>query len=131
VYATAGIGGHADHMTVREYARALGRAGIPVWLYAEMPYSVQHGWPGWVTGRPQDPFLDPDPFLASYLAAVPETGALDAADVARLDPARAAAKLAAMRLYRSQYPALDGGASGVLTNPSNHGFEVFWPLAAR
>lgn len=128
VYVPAGIGGHADHVTVRSYGRALARAGVPTLLYAEMPYSVVHGWPAWVSGAAEDPFLDPDPFLESYLAATPEAAPLREARVARLDGGDAAAKLAAMRAYRSQYPALDGGANGVLTNPANHAFEVFWAL---
>jgi len=42
----------------------------------------------------------------------------------------AKAKLAAMRTYRTQFPALDGGAIGRLSNPAVHAFEVSWPVQA-
>ena len=129
VLAPAGIGGHPDHLLVRRYARLLLRAGFRVTLYAELPYCVLHGWPGWVDGRGQEPLRDVDAFWRAFLADVPELGELRSARVVRLDDAAAAAKLAAMRCYATQMPALSYGGRGLLEDPEIHRYEVFWDLA--
>lgn len=49
-----------------------------------------------------------------------------AADVVRLSASAARAKLAAMRTYGTQFPTLDRGPLGRLSDPRVHGFEVFW-----
>jgi hypothetical protein len=49
--------------------------------------------------------------------------------VVRLAPEAAERKLEAMRAYRTQFAALDGGSIGLLRNPLIHGFEVFWEVA--
>jgi LmbE family N-acetylglucosaminyl deacetylase len=131
VHAPAGIGGHVDHVTLRTLARALAHAGVPVRLYAELPYCVLHGWPHWVSGRPPEAHRDVDAFWADFLAAVPEVGDLRAAHVVELDDNVAAAKLQAMRAYRTQFPALNGGEVDVLAAPDVHRFEVAWEVRPR
>jgi LmbE family N-acetylglucosaminyl deacetylase len=128
VLAPAAIGGHPDHLLVRRYARALLRCGLAVTLYADLPYCVLHGWPGWVDGRAAEPFRDVDAFWQSFLAGVPELPPLRSARVARLDDERAAAKLEALRCYRTQLPALGYGARGLIEDPEIHRYEVFWDL---
>ncbi len=128
-YVPAGLGSHPDHLLARRYGRMLARAGIPVALYAELPYCVMHGWPHWVDGREGDPHRNVDAYWQSFLAAVPEMPQLRSAHVERLDAAAAAAKLAAMRCYRTQFAALDAGARELLSDPAIHGFEVRWELA--
>jgi LmbE family N-acetylglucosaminyl deacetylase len=131
VYVPAGVGGHPDHLLVRRYGRMLARAGMPVTLYVDLPYCVTHGWPHWVDGSEPQPNLDVDAFWLSFLGDVPEMPALSSAHVERLDDAAAAAKLAAMRCYATQFPALDGGAKHMLADPAVHRFEVRWDLAPR
>lgn len=128
VYVPAGIGANEDHMLVRRYGRMLLRAGIPVTLYAELPYCVLHGWPHWVDGREPEPTRDVDAFWLSFLVSAPELPPLRDAVVERLDPALAAAKLAAMDHYRTQLPSLSLGGRGLLRDPAIHGFEVRWEL---
>jgi hypothetical protein len=121
LYAPAALGvAHPDHALVREYALALGRQRMPVRLYADLPYSVAYGWPAWVTGADPQPGLDVEAYWGPF-------GSRARAQVVRLDPAAAAAKLAAMRTYRSEFAVLDRGPLGQLSNPAVHGFEVFWP----
>jgi hypothetical protein len=123
VLAHAALGApHPDHELVRCYALALAQQGMPVRLYADVPYSVTYGWPAWVTGDEPEDGLD----VAAYWGDGP-VGAPAAAEVVRLDPAAAAAKLAAMRTYRSEFAVLDRGPLRQLSNPAVHGFEVFWP----
>jgi hypothetical protein len=126
VYAPAALGTNVDHRLVRRYARGLHAQGMPVHLYADVPYCVAHGWPHWVDGDDPDSHRDVDVFWRTFLVDVPELGDLRAATVARLGAEDATAKLSAMRTYRTQFSALDGG--GVLSNPGIHGFEVFWTL---
>ncbi len=128
VYAPAGIGAHPDHLLARRYARLLAaHAGVPVALYAELPYCVLHGWPHWVDGRSPDPMRDVDAHWSSFLG---EVRGLEQrlADVHRLDDAQAAAKLEAMRCYRTQLPALSYGGRDLLCDPEIHRFEVRWRL---
>ncbi len=129
VYVPAGLGGHPDHMLVRRYGRMLSRAGMPVTLYADLPYCAIHGWPHWVDGTEPDPHRNIDAFWMSFLEKVPEMRELRSARVERLDDQAAAAKLEAMRCYVTQLPALDYGARGVLVDPAIHRFEVSWELA--
>jgi hypothetical protein len=128
VYVPAGIGANEDHLLVRRYGRMLLRAGIPVSLYAELPYCVLHGWPHWVDGREPEPTREVDAFWLSFLLAVPEMPALHEVTLERLDPAAAAAKLAAMDRYSTQLPCLSLGGRGLLRDPAIHGFEVRWEL---
>lgn len=134
IHTTAGIGGHPDHLLARRYALALARAGMPVALYADLPYCVYHGWPHWVDGREPDPHRDIDPFWMQFLAGVPGLPPLRGASVVRLDDDAARAKLSAMSAYATQFPALSFGGRDMLTDPEIHRFEVRWetgPVTAR
>jgi hypothetical protein len=128
VYAPACLGTNPDHRLLRRYARALHAHGIPVRLYADIPYCTVHGWPPWVDGAEPDPHRQVDVFWMTFLIDVPELGRLQDARVVRLDDQRAQAKLQAMRAYGTQLGALDGGPVGLLTNPAVHRFEVYWAL---
>lgn len=131
VYAPAGLGfePHLDHVLVRRLALAASRKGIPVHLYADVPYAVNFGWPAWVTGTAADERLDVDAFWERLERDVPSIPSLREAEVVRLGPEAAERKLEAMRAYRTQFAALDGGSVGLLRNPLIHGFEVFWEVA--
>jgi hypothetical protein len=111
-----------DHVLVRTLAL---RLGLPVTLYADLPYAVGFGWPHWVTGAPKDPRLDVDVFWARFL--LPQQTAVEPSVVA-LTPTESARKLGAMRLYETQWAGLD--AVGKLSDPAIHGFEVYWELAS-
>ena len=123
LYAPAALGTqHPDHVRVQHYARACAAAGIPVALYADLPYAVVYGWPHWVTGDAPDPHLDIDAYWGERPAGEPR--------VVMLDEAQANAKLEAMRAYATQFPSLDRGPIGLLSNPKVHRFEVFWPCGS-
>ncbi len=129
VYVPAGLGGHVDHLLTRRYGRMLSRAGMPVELYADLPYCVLHGWPAWVDGREPEVNRNVDAFWSSFLEDVPEMPPLRLAQVERLDDSAAAAKLEAMSCYRTQLPCLSYGARGLLSDPEIHRFEVRWELS--
>jgi LmbE family N-acetylglucosaminyl deacetylase len=129
VYAPAAVGAsHVDHRLVRGLARAIARTGIPVRLYADLPYAARYGWPPWVTGAPAHPHLDVEPYWEPLVADVPEIGELRAAQVVRLDADDAARKLAGMRTYATQFHGLDRGR--ILSDPDTHRYEIFWTLGA-
>jgi hypothetical protein len=125
VYVPAGIGGHTDHVLTRLYGRMLSRAGIPVTLYAELPYCIFHGWPSWVDGREPEPNRDVDAYWLTFLRGVPEMPALRSAEVEHLDGPTAGAKLAAMRCYEI---SLNFAVRQMLADPAFHAFEVHWEL---
>jgi hypothetical protein len=125
VYAPAALGtAHPDHDVVRGYALALAQQRVPVRLYADVPYCTVYGWPWWVTGEEPDPHLDVDAYWSASAGGSSCTRAR--AEVVRLAGPEAAAKLAAMRVYRAEFSVLDRGPVGQLSNPAIHGFEVFW-----
>jgi LmbE family N-acetylglucosaminyl deacetylase len=129
LYAPAGIRRHRDHEIVRDLALEVGRrAGIPVVLYADLPYAVHYGWPAWVTGDEADDSLDPE---VDWELAL-ETADVDrehlVARAIRLDPAAAEAKLRALACYRSQFSLLNRGPLGLIDHPRVLPFEVEWAV---
>ncbi len=131
VHVPAGVGGHPDHKLVRRYGRMLAYTGMPVSLYVDLPYCVTHGWPHWVLGGEPEANLDVDAFWLSFLEGVPEMPPLRSARIERLDEATAAAKLVAMQTYRTQFPALNGGARQMRADPAVHRVEVRWELVGN
>jgi len=130
VYAPAALGEpHPDHELVRDYALAIARGGMPVRLYADLPYCAVYGWPAWVTGGEPDPHLDIDAYWNGSNGAAAISTRVDA-EVVRLDGERAAAKLTAMRAYR-EFAMLDRGPVGQLSNPAIHRYEVFWRVGPQ
>ncbi len=127
VYAPAAIGGHADHLLARGYARALLAAGVPVSLYADVPYCFFHGWPSWVDGRPAGAHRNVDAYWMSFLGGVPEMPPLRSAEVLRLDPPSLSAKREAVDCYEA---SLNHGVRHLLGDPAFGGFEVRWALGA-
>jgi len=128
VYAPAGIGGHVDHVLARRYGQGLAGAGMPVELYAELPYCVFHGWPAWVDGLEREPNRDVDAYWKSFLQDVPEMPALDSGEVTRLDAPALAARLEAIGGYRL---SLNYAVRRLLADPTLSGFEVRWQLSPR
>jgi len=131
VIAPAALGSNQDHRLLRRYARSLFLGGMPVSLFADLPYCITHGWPFWVDGSEPEPNRDVDAFWRSLIWDLPEIGDLRSGRVRRLDTETAAAKLEAMRAYRTQLPSLDGGPIRLLSNPAIHGFEVTWDLSRQ
>jgi LmbE family N-acetylglucosaminyl deacetylase len=125
VYVPAGIGAHPDHVLARRYGRLLLRFGMPVTLYAELPYCIFHGWPSWVDGGAPEPKRNVDAYWQSFLAGVPEMPALRSADVRRLQGPSSAAKLEAIHCYET---SLNYSVKRLLADPAFHGFEVHWQL---
>ena len=122
----AAIGGHPDHDVVRNVGRWFLKAGANVRFYADCPYSIKYGWPSWVTGQEQSPFLDEDVYLEQHL----RNGGLSLAtlepQVTRLEGAKLERKLAATAAYRTQVDALNSGPLRRVSNPEIVCFEVVW-----
>lgn len=129
--APAGLGGHADHVLVRELALEIGRAGsVPVSLYADLPYAVEWGWPHWVTGRPPRPFLVPEARWERDLNAVSVPRDRLVPRVHAFGPSEAANKLRALETYRTQFTWLNAGPLDRLRNPEVLGYELHWDVLA-
>jgi hypothetical protein len=125
--APAALDAHRDHRLVRAAALALRDRGHLVALYADVPHANVYGWPTWVTGQAEDPYLDPaigwdltmNGSGVSLAQLDPEVHALDdAADAAKRD---------AVLRYRTQVPALEAQYS-LLGRPDVLRYEVVWPL---
>lgn len=105
VWVPVGIGGHPDHLLTREVGMAACDAR-QLRLYADLPYTLDYGWPTWVTGAPQQEFYDLDYWIAAELAK----RGLDPAGLTghshRLGPDSRALKRRAVSAYRTQVPGL-------------------------
>jgi LmbE family N-acetylglucosaminyl deacetylase len=123
LHAPAGLGGHVDHLACREAALA---TGLPLTLYADLPYAVRVGWPAWVTGRPPRPNLVPEARWDEYLPAGVEL----APRMVRLTSAEIDLRERALRAYATQFEALNGGPLNRLGNAEVRGFEVHWDVVA-
>jgi hypothetical protein len=113
---------------VRAYALSARAAGVPVSLYADMPYCVAHGWPSWVVGGDEEAGQDVDRYWRREIGRLPGLGDLRDATVVHLDAGAAAAKLRAMLCYGTQIEGLEASARGLLQEPEVHGYEVSWNL---
>jgi LmbE family N-acetylglucosaminyl deacetylase len=135
--APAALDAHRDHGLVRAAALALRDRGLPpsrsdrghrVALYADVPHANVYGWPTWVTGEAEDPYLDP---AIAWDLTMNGTGVSLAElnpDVHALDDAAETAKRDAVLRYRTQVPALDAQYS-LLRRPEVLRYEVVWPLS--
>lgn len=126
VLAPAGIGFHPDHLLVRNAALLLRRGGMPVELYADMPYCAAYGWPAWVTGQPPRANLVIDAYWEPALDAVSARGLTLTSVPRTLTDEQRSSKLEAMRRYATQYPTLTRGPLDVLAHPEVLGFELKW-----
>lgn len=127
VCAPAAIGGHPDHVLVRSAAVELARRGMPVRLYADLPYAAAGGWPGWVTGGSTT-----DPRWARDLRGVvdDEVEMRAKAVIEMLTTQQQADKRAAISCYRSQVGIEGSGIPQLLRHDAVLAHEVYWPVTA-
>ncbi len=130
VLAPLGMGSHPDHLAARDAAFRLwsSEPGIPLELYADIPYAIRAGWPPWVTGAEPDPHLDPDVPWERALRRLPVPADRLLPHVRRLNSLERARKSQALACYASQIPALAGGAHRSFDEAALS-FEVSWSVA--
>lgn len=131
----AGIGGHRDHLLVREAGAVLASRGMIVRLYADMPYAVIHGWPRWIGASEGERRNDRASALwARDLHALhPQVGdPIKQARVVRLTPEERARKAEAVRRYATQIGSINAElARGRLDEDSAFAYEVYWELQSQ
>lgn len=131
IVAPLGMGSHPDHFATRDAALALARGhGLPVELYAELPYGIRAGWPPWVSGARRDLHVDPDVPWQRALRRLPASRDQLAPIVTQLDTAVRARKQRALECYASQIAALAGGPHRRLSDDAL-AFEVRWALTPK
>jgi hypothetical protein len=128
VYAPAAIGGHPDHYLIRAVGFLLVRQGVPVQLYADMPYAVRYGWPPWVNAREPVCHLNVDAYWEMYLDDISRRGHHLTPEIWRLTPSETEEKIRAMKTYRTQYMALFGGTANLTAHLDIFEYEVTWQL---
>lgn len=131
VVAPAAIGLHPDHVLVRAAAVRLARTGVPLRLYADLPYCVTYGWPAWVTGETPATYLDVGAHWSSALEPLEARGLDLQPQVHVLGREQQQAKLDALRAYETQYSTLSRGPLDVLAHPAVLGHEVSWTVTVR
>lgn len=134
VWLPAGVGGHPDHLHVREAglrAVELLDREPPVFLYADLPYAVQLGWPSWVTGELEPPFLDPDFWLDEELVRSGLDPRILKAQSTDLSAETRQRKESALLCYRTQLPGLLLTPGHPLRWQSVLHHEVAWEVAPQ
>lgn len=132
VLAPAAIGSHPDHVVTRDAAlAAASQLGLPVTLYADLPYSIPYGWCQDVSGRADGPYLDRTGLLQRQFRSAGLDCLRWQLTAVPLDRALQEVKRQAMSCYRSQLPALDQGTARVLTHPHTLAFEAIWTPATQ
>lgn len=127
VYIPAAIGEHPDHTLVRDAALALELGDSDRYLYADYPYAATYGWPSRITGLETQEFLDIDYFYSLALDSLPKT-ILGPEIVTSLTSKDSEAKLEVMRLYTTQFEAMEKGPSLGLSHPDRLAYELMWKL---
>lgn len=132
VYAPAGMSHHPDHELIRSAAIEMARAGWRLALYADLPHSIERGWPAWVTGETGQSRLGVAAAWSRVLAAAGLAEERLVAQVQELDAGARERKLRALGAYETQRPALDEFAFAPLEDPKVLAWEVSWlvPSAA-
>jgi LmbE family N-acetylglucosaminyl deacetylase len=119
-YAPLAIGGHPDHVAVRNYAVSRAKIGTPVFLYADIPYAMRSNWSDWAqTGKTP-------PEVESILSALPFSRERLKQEVVKLTDSQLANKLKALSLY-STYDALER-TYPELKDPELISYEIFWQI---
>jgi hypothetical protein len=123
VYGPAGIGHHPDHRDLAAAAvRLIGRVRT-LRLYADSPYYFFRGLPSLVGNTANGAA---DTWVRDALRPLGLDLALDKAQVARLDDETFAAKQAALRGYRTEWPLVVGDMERLGIEPQWMRFETFW-----
>ena len=122
VHAPLGIGGHPDHRDLARLGLRLVADGRDVRLYADLPYLVRFGRPRWLGGA--DGLADR--LVAEAFAALRADPGAFARRVVELDPAQAAAKIAAFRRYETEFGPVNADFGGALDDPETLRREVTW-----
>jgi LmbE family N-acetylglucosaminyl deacetylase len=111
VYAPLAVGVHPDHLAVRDAGVMLARLGFPLAFYADLPHALRPGWLGRLAQMPRYAGLDADSLVPS---------------AHRLGDDAFAAKLLAVREYRTQLAGLEAIVGGPLDRDDVFRHEVVW-----
>jgi LmbE family N-acetylglucosaminyl deacetylase len=131
IWVPAGIGGHADHLLVRQAGLVLAARGLKVCIYADMPYVFRFGWPRWLGVADEDRTMDwVSAYWAHYFVGlVTPKSLIEHARVVYLTPAERLRKAEAIYRYASQFdPVKAGRVNGLLRRPEAMACEVFWEI---
>ncbi len=133
IWAPAAVGRHLDHLAARDGVLAAWRShgsSVPARLYADLPYSIQYGWPSWVTGAPDGRYLDAGAWLEGELAGCGLDPSLLVADVRELDAEMRRRKETAVLAYQTQLPSLHLGPDDSRRWRHLLSHELSWRLTA-
>ncbi len=131
VWVPAGIGGHADHLLVRQAGLVLAARGLKVCMYADMPYIFRFGWPRWLGPVDGDRVMDwVSAYWAYYFSGlVTPKNVIEQARVVYLTPAERLRKAEAIYRYATQFdPVKAGRVNDLLRRPDAMAYEVFWEI---
>lgn len=127
VYCPAGIGGHPDH---RDLARAMVRlatADREVWLYADSPSYTQAGLPSWLPGGAEAGSAA-DESVSQAFSRLDLVGKRLVRHVYELDDAAFEQKLAALKRYETEYPAISADAGRSPAGIGSLRYETCWKV---
>lgn len=125
VYGPAGIGHHPDHRDLAAAAVRLTGRVKTLRLYADSPYYFFRGFPS-LLGHAANEAADA--WVRDALRPLGLDPVMDKAQVVRLDDETLAAKLEALRGYRTEWPLIAGDMERLGIKPQWMRFETFWDV---
>lgn len=130
LYGPAGIGGHPDHRDLALATMLLASADRAVRLYADSPYYLARGLPSWLGGAP-GPAADALTEDALDRLDLPPSALTRG--VRELSAAELERKLAAIRCYQTEFPAIWAALATSPAGPDAIRHETCWTVgrAAR
>jgi LmbE family N-acetylglucosaminyl deacetylase len=125
VLVPAGIGGHVDHVRVRDTAlTALADGTGPIHLYADLPYAANL----WLWGQPAHADRLSGPAALQTIAALADAPRQAVVDWVRLTAAEWARKRDAVWAYASQLACLSLTARSFMSYPGPLQTEATWRI---
>lgn len=131
IWVPAGIGGHTDHILVRQAGLLLAARGLKVRLYADIPYVLRFGWPAWLgAGGEHRPMDRASAYWASYFnGGIKPESVTKQARIVHLTPAERLHKSEAIRRYVTQFESVGAGRMrGWLRHEDALKYEVYWEI---
>lgn len=141
VWLPAGLGCHQDHLALRDCGLSvLSPIGAEqpcrhphsaaVFLYADVPYAIRYGWPSWIDPSNRRGYLDVNYWLESEMARSGLSSMQLSPFVHELDAAQRERKLAAVKAYQTQLPALRMDGLVAERSVTLLNYELCWRLEA-
>jgi LmbE family N-acetylglucosaminyl deacetylase len=126
VYGPAGIGGHPDHRSLAQATIGLAAPECEVRPYADSPYYLAYGLPGWLGGKSNP---EADACTEQALSSLDLSSKRLVRQVCELGEPMFHRKLAAIRRYETEIPSIWADVTRSPGGPESLRYETYWTVS--